>query len=795
MRVYSNTRIKQRVGNQDDVLINKLEQNVAADDGFKFIDNLSLRVSIMHQACQFDEFSNLDLDDSDRNFLSNSVSILSFLQETLVENVKLKDLSKSESYNKYAQHIEILEKILSNYLALMYSYGYEDMITMISKWWTNKDAVLLKNIHKLPSSIEIYYDGIFSKFDLSIFEALSQNNIECILFVHTDSWFQKSILRLGDYGDLEQDKIYKINIGKKSIECLSDFSPEYNIEVNTVPMSSLYGPYIERKIDELISNGADYGEIGVVCADDTDVRDLSIFLEDTKNIIVRSESSIKNSDTYKTYSLILEMLQNEESISDFFNSNIKNIYVSTLNRFIENNVLSRDDVSFIFSNLHSDDPSVYIESLLSSIQSSFERFNIDESTGAMNEVFELFHNYKDFLFKLNMESILSIILNTIGEYKDTFRLSDEEDKVVVCDFLNSRGLSRKYLIFTGFKRGVVPIAIKKDRFIDFETRELVGMPTSSDRTAMQYHYWQSLISKSDKTFIVYNSSENAEIADFIKRIDGVEYKEYDSSVLFDDVFYQSEVSFDGIEFDIKSVVQQDRILTPSSLKDYLSCKRKYYFKYIKKIKEPTSFSFKTENRDIGILVHSILEKSLSLLKEGSSINVVFELIESELKTGLPKTSSYSYNFLFWKEKLNQYILKEQVSINDIEFVEQKLQAKYGPILLSGIIDRMDYINSYIISDYKTGRIPLLKKTGKGEVDFQPEFYKLLVKANYQYEDISFVYRDVKNIEIVPVEFNENREKAFYDALDSFINDDGVYSMTSKVETCRYCPYKSFCGRN
>ncbi len=796
MNIYSNRRSLLTSGILGrDLLMDEIEKKVLQERPL-FVTDKTIRSELMRQSCEFIQYDKLNMEESDKNFLSNYQVLIEFFQEICVENVSLDKLAEFDQYKNYLQHVEILNLIFVNYLTIMASNDMDDIITVADRWWNNDKKIPFVNISWIKSinKFEFYYDGILSRLDKSIIEAISliKKEDNCILYTHLDSWFEKSISRLEEFGDLEEDTIYKFDFYTKTATKLVDFKPTYNLEVDAVAMKSMYGLYVDKKIEAMNLAGIENKDIAVVCASNSIFDDLSIF--PSSKLFFNKEKPLSEMNAFKTLNVIMKMIEND--MSDDFKKGKKNTpELIVIDRYIDFGYIEKSDIAKIIDNYNQSDS----YSLLYAIIFKLHALSVeDDEKNLLVDLQEKIIFYKNIFSDKKLKHLLQMAMRMASDlYVEKY---NKNELVEVVDFINSRGLSKKHLIILGFDKSNVPMEIKKDRFLDSAIRSETGMPNYKDRIAMQYHYWQTLIGKAEEAFVCYYAEDGSELAD-LSSILGIQLQtEVDSESLYTRVFNKRvDLTFDGLDDDVQYKVFKGRLLSPSKLKTYLGCKRKYFLKYIRKIKEPIVDDFKNEKREIGIIIHKIVEKVLNGVDNKDLLSIQKEA-NAMLKEYLPNTISYEYNYQYWSKKLDDFLAMEYDSkIKGVEIIaaERSFRMEYKGIILEGTIDRIDMgINNEIItSDYKTGKTPALKVTGKGETDFQVEFYKLLVENNFEHiADSSFIYRNIKECKIEKVVTSPGRQEYFLKALDSFIEDDGVYSKTHNTNECMFCPYKDICNK-
>lgn len=799
MKVYTNRKTLLKAGIlQKDILIDDLERYLARTKRI-FIKELSIRAELMRRACDFPDFHNLHLDDNSMKFFHNSTLLVKFFQELAVENVLLADLKKHDVYKSYANHIAILEEVLARYLTQLVALDAEDMIAMPLKWWRDGEVLPELNLSwaKNIKEFELFYDGILSRFDLSLIDALAnelRNTKGAVvnLFVHTDAWFQKSILRLDKYGELEADKIYLINVLDKSVEIISDFTPKTNAVLNVVSMKSMFGPYIKMNVEKLIKDGAELNDIVVVYTDDSIRPMLELYADDL--LAFDHTQTLADMKMMKILDNILTVSKKAD-LKDGLSEALFLPEAKTLSRQVASGDISLDFIKNISKDFNKNVSVDYVIDLLGHLA---ELSTNDEEHDLIVSLIELLGKNADIFNNCLLHEILEFSVYQSSFMKNELGLV--ENKIRAYDFIDTRGVSAKHVIVVGFEKGLVPRPSKKDLFLDTTIRNASNMPVFSDRVDMQCHYWQSLFTKAESISVCYHDGDKADVSLFAAEFGLKNAVRIPNDKLISHMFTIRDVSFVGNQEEIKVEVPKKRYLSSSKLTVFLDCRRKYYYKYIAKMGEPASYGFLKEEREIGLIIHNIMEHELVHIHEIPK-EEMYKNVHERLVKLTPKSTTSEFNISLWDKRLRRFIDLEYTQVSQgaiLEYVEKEYSMEVGNITYSGIIDRIDTgaNGALLISDYKTGKTPALKVTGKGESNFQPEFYKMLLEANIKDNQvpISFMYRNVKNASYKRVITSPSRHQAFLDALKEFSDDDGNYKMTTATSKCVFCPYKKSCGR-
>lgn len=211
-------------------------------------------------------------------------------------------------------------------------------------------------------------------------------------------------------------------------------------------------------------------------------------------------------------------------------------------------------------------------------------------------------------------------------------------------------------------------------------------------------------------------------------------------------------------------------LTHNNFKTYDSCKRKYYYEYIKKLHWPSEES----NYELGLSVHKLadyqakgLETKRFLTNANKDIKEIWEYLqESEIITFPVIESEWAFNVRLGKT----------------------------PYWLQGRIDRLaQHKNKYLIIDFKTGQnLPYDKN-----VDWQAITYLYCVSLakKIKPEDLEFWYYKVaEDPEYREIKYSASLHKEYEDKMLETITQIQSNKAWAPNNNCidKYCKYTELC---
>lgn len=218
--------------------------------------------------------------------------------------------------------------------------------------------------------------------------------------------------------------------------------------------------------------------------------------------------------------------------------------------------------------------------------------------------------------------------------------------------------------------------------------------------------------------------------------------------------------------------------TNSQLNTWCECKRKYYFKYVKKINIPE----KKTNFELGRNVHALINYYL----KGHDIAIIEKNLDEE-------TTNH------WYAVKNYPLLKNKTIKSEWEFNSRVGDTKYW---LNGRVDAifLDGNSKIIIADWKTGQnIPKNPETSLQASVYLYSVFRAQkdLKLSINYEDLSFFYIKTPECKEVCINYSAEKEKMYEKTFLNIINEVETFDFDKKIQVtqnkkCQNCPYSAFC---
>ncbi len=414
----------------------------------------------------------------------------------------------------------------------------------------------------------------------------------------------------------------------------------------------------------------------------------------------------------------------------------------------------------------------------------------------------------------------------------------------VLGFLETRNLKFRSVYFLDANEGIIPAGRKEDPLLPYEVRKHLGLTTYRMTEAIYKYYFYLLLMQADRSHVFYLDNQDTEPSRFVQRILW-DIKKKNDEVYEDKVSLQ--VSFStGKPSEVQKSRQmldylaRNKSISPSSLDTYLRCQLGFYYQQVLGFEERADTTSDFEARDIGIIVHAILERfyepkthkplRIDEADRGRLHRIIDEVFEKEY-------SEYEDGFSYIvksqiRRRLQLILLQDTTEQKDIVIQEvedwHRMPYRAGgyDIKLIGKIDRVDRRggNIYII-DYKTGSSSDVPS--KDTEDFRPEnrarwkdriksvqlpFYIMLYR--YQHPDIGINQMEATLLMLGKQSGKDMKTNLFdrggraqidrqlyYDTcrevIDTLIHEifnlDTPFAPADDPNTCKYCPFSVMCS--
>ncbi|MFP6076745.1 ATP-dependent deoxyribonuclease AddB [Helicobacter pylori] len=686
-------------------------------------------------------------------YLESTSFLFDLFDELSSACIKLNELSSKDIYLDYEKHLEVLEMIYNRYIKKLEELGFYDKIMQ-------EKPTILKEFFEHFSSIEWHLDGFMSVFERQcLLEAAEL--VPITLHLSCDKYNQKFLEFLNL--KLETDCDYSIDF--KTQKILSQTFNDQKIEPKLYANSSYLkqGALVLQTIEEYLQKDNDPNKMAIITPN-ADFLPFLKLLDKNNNLNFAMGLGAKNSPYYTELVKILEDLQTsgfDLSASPLFD--LENLTLPLLEQ-----------------------------------QSSKEKAPLKE---VHSQIMHQYHLLKDTLQNYSLKDLLHLYLQ---EFEANFRLDDSSGgKIRVMDTLETRGMQFDKIVIVDFNETCVPSLKDCDLFLNSALRKSLNLPTLLDKKNLQKHYYYQLFKNSKEMALSYIESETSKASNMLLELNLHIEPIKDAYTLF-----APSPLKDYQEEEIKAAIPKDFSFSASSLNAFLTCKRRFYYHYMKRFKE----SPKDEsNSAVGSLLHELLKEAY---EKDKNPYVLEERLIWLLETRENITPKERLDTLVALKKIQTFYLKEKERFNakiKILDLEKSFETAIQGVIFKGRIDRIDKTadNEIILLDYKFKsdlKLDNMNKTQRGglspkeiaqiSTDYQMAVYAFALKNLGYKEPIKAFFYDLRKGELV--EEDEPILQAKMDHLEFSLipklKQEIDFEKTLEVKDCEYCSFKDMCNR-
>ena len=284
----------------------------------------------------------------------------------------------------------------------------------------------------------------------------------------------------------------------------------------------------------------------------------------------------------------------------------------------------------------------------------------------------------------------------------------------------------------------------------------------------------------------------------MKQLKIKEKKEYEESDYANILFKKEATGFYEEKDIILDYSFKDIEVSATRLKTYLSCKRKYYYKYVQKLYGHEIPRDMPKEYEIGNHVHTALSNLYTKQNSYSSVEKLQKDLHKELSAVQGESELDKYLIAMQKKRLAKFCEQEVQRFESgwhVESCEQNFKRDFAGITLIGQIDRIDKMqNEIYVLDYKTGSYSLYNKNNFTDAtDFQLEFYYLLASGLGNVVGCGFY--DLKESKIVEEAFLNEKLAVLESNIKDLLAVESInFELCEDTKNCLFCDYKTICGR-
>ncbi|WP_120993395.1 ATP-dependent deoxyribonuclease AddB [Helicobacter pylori] len=675
-------------------------------------------------------------------YLESTSFLFDLFDELSSAYIKLNELSSKDIYLDYEKHLEVLEMIYDRYIKKLEGLGFYDKIMQ-------ETPAILKEFFEHFSSIEWHLDGFMSVFERQCLLEVAEL-VPITLHLSCDKYNQKFLEFLNL--KLETDCDYSIDF--KTQKILSQTPKRQKIEPKLYANSSYLkqSALVLQTIEEYLQKDNDPNKMAIITPN-ADFLPFLKLLDQNNNLNFAMGLGAKNSPYYTELVKILEDLQTSDlNLSGSALLDLENLTLPLLEQ-----------------------------------QSSKEKAPLKE---VHSQIMHQYHLLKDTLKNYSLKDLLHLYLQ---EFEANFRLDDSSGgKIRVMDTLETRGMQFDKIVIVDFNETCVPSLKDCDLFLNSALRKSLNLPTLLDKKNLQKHYYYQLFKNSKEITLSYIESETSKASNMLLELNLHIEPIKDAYTLF-----APSPLKDYQEEEIKAAIPKDFSFSASSLNAFLTCKRRFYYHYMKRFKE----SPKDENNSaVGSLLHELLKEAYEKDKNPYTLE---ERLIWLLETRENITPKERLDTLVALKKIQAFYLKEKerfkakIKILDLE---KSFETTIQGVAFKGRIDRIDKTadNKIILLDYKFKNMSKTQRGGLSPIstDYQMAIYAFALKNLGYKGPIKAFFYDLRKGELLEEE--ELTLQAKMDHLEFSLipklKQEIDFEKTSEAKDCEYCSFKDMCNR-
>lgn len=742
-------------------------------DNYTLVDN-NQKLFFLLEAVKNVDLKKLGIIENFNVFLKQSDYLFKFIDEISLEDIDIKKLKDFDTYGFYEEHLSLLENIYNSYENILEENKKIDKLNY-KKHFSINDTFL-----KEYDSITFKYEGYLNVIEYEILMNISSHTRLIIEFYYY-SFNHKSIKRFIDLGfELEENYFYTIDLSNNEIikkEKIS--SKKDNVIIQSFETRINQIAFIKKSIYDMVNSGVNPQDITLILPDEKFANYLQLF-DNEKYFNYAFGYSINDSDFIHIQRAIYNYLIDKKEKQNI-------LYLELF--------ISLDKVCEIIddsnSKINKENVSKYITFLYDFIKEN-----------EIKEKFEsLIYKFTSLIFKYNIDIKFIDIIKIILDISSEITMDDNNGgKITVMGLLETRNSLLDNIILIDFNDDFIPKVSKKDKFLSSVLKEKIGLPTSKDREDLQKYYYKRIYDNAKNIYISYTNNDISKKSRFLNIL----YPHYKDKKNLDSMYEEILYTNKKVNYIDRSINLDFNVnnfdFSATSLKVFFECRRKFYYKYIAKLKDHNS-ELRPKGYELGSFVHEFLE---FFYKQNDISLKNFEYLYSKMIQDKGIINPYLlFEINIWKNKLKDFLSQDLIrfeSSNKLINTEKRFDIKLDGINFVGSIDRIDYEdNIYKIIDYKTSSSFKVdtSKNYEDSNDFQMEIYYLYLNNELNNKDIECYYYNLNNSKLIKEEMLEEKIKLLYmkiKYIKSLNNENLDFSKTDEIKNCNFCDYRYLCNR-
>lgn len=702
----------------------------------KFIPKNIRRVFLLQAIAEIEDLNPaVVFEKSFLGYLESSDFLFNFFDEMTSFSIDIRQIPLRDTYGDYEEHLQVLFKIYERYCKKLSEYEFCDTLK-------EGNYEILNEYFDNISCVEFYLDGFLSHQERDILEKISKI-IPVFLHIRTDRYNISHFDFLQT--SLQVDCDYKIDL--KTSEIISQDSMANMGEIEVFGFGSRISQValVFQRVNEWLESGLDPQKVAIITPSEDFAKYLKL-LDKYNNLNLAMG---KNIEEFSYIQTLKEKLKSLKEIPPQVPIDEKEHSFTWLVR-VSDEVLSQSENKATLVNFH-------------------------------NELITSYENIKNIFDNFTYADILELYLCDFAN----FRIDDTSGgKIRVMGVLESRGLSFEAVVIVDFNDQFVPSFKDSDMFLNTAIRKSLKIPTIRDRQDLQKHYYLQIFKNSSKIDIAFVDTQSNIKSKMIDELDLANLvlngdEKYTIFPINEEKIYQEE--------EIIEKIPSDFVFSASKINTFFSCKRQFYYAYIKRLTPP-----KESSGEISSILHNALsmqyqafiDKPLDIKTIRENLNKYIHQIQLDNKIDQLRLEMNNFELEdFWQQE-EERALQGCVVLA----CEKAFETKIEGFDFAGRIDRIDKVDGEIcLIDYKL----------KSKVDLKDDDFQLLVyeygarSLGYEGEIKGYFY-DLKKSKLIEEKSLEDKRKILLEQLQAF-DKEVNFEKTQEKKPCRYCPYTDICG--
>jgi len=604
--------------------MDEFEKRAVLIEGVTLVDPLQ-RVMLLKEAAKFDAFDMMKIDRELVRFFTKSDALFKFFEELSAEGVTLEALAKADPYAEFDTHLEVLGELRRRYKVLLDERGMTDRMFIPENYLLNIGFIMGYD------RIEIHLEGYLSRFELALLQEVSVHT-EVVIHYTTSRFTKKMQERFSDVGIvLESGAQLSFSLGEKKVLATHADKRKIKADVYRVEERDEQVALAFMQIERMVQQGIAPEEIVLILPDESFKEHFMLF-DHLNNLNFAMGYDYANGRVVRLLEAVYAFWQKRDKEQ----WELLGRYGVDEAKLLEVDAQEEVSVSVFFH---------FIETLELLERSKHEV--LEERYAHFNTLFnDTTFSYRTWLF-LWLKMISQVTIDDV-----------RGGKITVMGVLETRGVAFRGVVIVDFNEGVVPASSSKDMFLNSAVRSFAALPTRQDREALQKQYYHRLLQQAEDSVIIYSTSENKLPSKFLYELGLGEATQ--TKVPLSLLYPQSSQLQTENDPEVTHFDAAGQTWSASRLKTFLECKRKFYYRYIRKINAKED-----DELNEGAFLHSLLEhlyKEKDHYDDEEALTLRLHRLMDELLPGMD--ASNRYRKLLWKEKLKGFV-KESLTLSVI----------------------------------------------------------------------------------------------------------------------------------